>query len=55
MVTNVAFLGKSFGPFQFWTFFLSIFENSKILLGKNIIKTINPQNNLKKKKGGPIN
>jgi hypothetical protein len=38
MVTNVAFLAKSFGPFQFWTFFLSIFENPKILLEKIIIK-----------------
>jgi hypothetical protein len=38
MVTTVAFLGKPIDPFSFWTFFLSIFENPKILLGKKLAK-----------------
>jgi len=38
MVTKVAFLGKVFGHFNFWTFFLSIFEIPKILCSKNIGK-----------------
>jgi hypothetical protein len=38
MVTECCFLGKVFGHFNFWTFFLSIFENPKILCSKNIEK-----------------
>jgi len=38
MVTECCFLGKVFGLFDFWTFFLSIFENPKILCSKNIGK-----------------
>jgi len=49
MVTNVSFLGKPIDPFQKWTKKMSKIENPKILLGKNIIYTINSQNNLKKK------
>ena len=38
MVTDHAFLGKVFGHFDFWTFFLSIFENPKILCSKKYEK-----------------
>ena len=34
MVTDHAFLSKVFGVFDFWTFFLSIFEIPKILCPK---------------------
>jgi len=36
MVTKVFFLQDCFGIFDFWTFFLSIFEIPKILSPKNI-------------------
>ena len=38
MVTKVYFLQDRFGDFDFWTFFLSIFEIPKILSPKNIEK-----------------
>jgi hypothetical protein len=38
MVTQVQLLARLFRIFDFWTFFLSIFENPKILCSKNIGK-----------------
>jgi len=38
MVTQPLFLARLFRIFDFWTFFLSIFENPKILCSKNIEK-----------------
>ena len=40
MVTKVYFLQDCFEIFDFWTFFLSIFEIPKILSPKNIEKNI---------------